>query len=142
MKKLVLISILSALSWSASAQTVSDSDTVTISGAERTIALPDHYSNMWPDQFRDYLGAYSLSNGKILTVFSRGTRVYAKLQDQSAHQLVATAANTFVALDRKLKMRIELRDNGDVGGELLMAVPRESLSGGGTGEQLVSFAFR
>lgn len=142
MKKFALVSILSTLSLVAVAQNASTSDTVTISGTERTISLPSQYYKMWPVEFYEYKGAYSLSDGKSLTLFSRGQKMYAKVQDQDAHEIVAAASNVFVALDEKLKMRIDLHDDGSVGGELLMLVKRDVAGGNGSAEQLVAVAFR
>lgn len=143
MKKLILISILSALSLAATAQSASDTDTVTISGAEQKITLPSNYSKMWPEDFYAYKGSYDLSNGKSLFVFSRGSKMYAQVEDQPGHEIVAATSNTFVALDKQLKMTIDLHDNGDVSGELLMVVkPGGLASGVMTGAQYMAVAFR
>ena len=142
MKKFALVSILSTLSLVAAAQSAPNADTVTISGTERAISLPSQYYKMWPVEFYEYKGAYSLSDGKSLTVFNRGQKMYAKVEGQDAHEIVAAASNVFVALDEKLKMRIDLHDDGSVGGELLMLVKRDVASGAGPSEQLVTVAFR
>lgn len=143
MKKLTLILMLGTLSLGATAQTAPDTSTVTISGTDQAIVLPSKYRKMWPDDFSNYKGAYNLSNGQSLSVFSRGTRMYAKVEDQNDHELVAIAPNTFVALDEKLKMTINLHDDGNVSGELLMKItPDHVASGSGTGEQLLVATFR
>ncbi|HTD05446.1 hypothetical protein [Undibacterium sp.] len=142
MKKLILVSILGALSLAATAQTAPDAGTVTISGAEKVILLPSQHHKMWPDEYNAYKGAYSLSNGQTLSVFSRGSKMYAKLENQDRHEIVATASNVFVALDEKLKMRIDLHDDGNVSGELYMVVtPEHVAKGKGTGGQLMVLAF-
>ena len=47
-----------------------------------------------------------------------------------------------VALDRKLKVRIDHHDDGSVGGELVMVVPAQNLAGGGvTQERIASTMF-
>ena len=56
--------------------------------------------------------------------------MYARIDDQDEHRIIAATSNSFVALDRQLAMRIDLRDDGSVGGEVLMMVPAESLASG------------
>ncbi len=142
MKALALISMLTVLSAVPAVQ-ASDTDTVSIAAPRLRIELPGTIYRMQPGEFRDFVQSYSLSDGKALSLFIRGKTMYAKVQDQPAHQIVAATPNTFVALDQKLKMTIELLDNGDVRGELLMAVPTESVANHGeAGEKLLAVSFR
>lgn len=124
MKKLAFISALGALALAggAFAQT-GGSETVTISGPAHKIEIPERHSHMWPEDYRNYQGGYSLSNGKTLSISARGTRMYAEVDDMGKHELVATAANTFVSKDKKLEMTISLHENGEPTGELYMMVP-------------------
>ncbi|MFZ6645231.1 hypothetical protein ACO0LO_05920 [Undibacterium sp. TJN25] len=143
MKKFAFALILNALSIAAIAQTAPDTETVTIAGIEKPISLPSNYHKMWPNEYREYQGAYMLSNGKTFSVFSKGTKMYAKMEDQERHEIVAIAPNAFVSLDEKLKMRVDLHDDGNVSGELLMLVPRANIAGSGvSSEELVTIAFR
>ncbi len=143
MKKLAFAFMLNALSFAAMAQTAPETETITIAGYEKSISLPGSYHKMWPNEYLEYQGAYMLSNGKTFSVFSKGTKMYAKMEDQERHEIVATAPNVFVALDEKMKMRVDLHDDGNVSGELVMLVPRENVAGSShTGEQLVTIAFR
>ncbi|MES2072473.1 MAG: hypothetical protein V4488_19090 [Pseudomonadota bacterium] len=142
MKAFALISIMAALS-GAPAVKASDTDTVSISAPAPRIELPSKFYKMWPEEFYNYIQSYSLSDGKTLSVFSRGRKMYAAVEGLPAHEIVATASNTFVALDQKLQMTIELLDNGDARGELLMVVPAERIGNrDAAGEKFVAVSFR
>lgn len=125
MRKQMLMAALAALSLSAIAQEASDVDTVTIS-PELRITAPSKIYRMSPEEFYQFKGGYDLSNGMTLSLFSRGRWMYARLNDGERHEIVATSHNAFVAKDQQLQMRIDLHDNGDVGGELLMVVPSKT----------------
>lgn len=129
MKKfLMFLFILSAFSLPSAAQTAAEIDTVTITEPARQITIPSKLYKMWPEEFYKFIGAYDLSNGQVLALFDRGRRMYAKISGQDSHEIVATAENAFVALDRQLQVRIDLHDNGDVSGELIMVVPSQKQS--------------
>lgn len=121
MKKLIVMSTLSLLSLTVSAQTSAEVDTVKIS-ADQSIYLPSQAYGMRSDEFYKFKGAYSLSNGMTLSLFERGRTMYAQIDGQDRHQIIATAANAFVAKDQQLKMRIDLKENGDASGELFYRV--------------------
>ena len=104
-------------------------DTVTITESAEKITIPSRLYKMWPEEFYKFKGGYDLSNGQVLALFDRGRRMYAQIGDQPRHEIVATAQNAFVALDRQLKMRIDLHDNGDASGELYMVVPAQKQPG-------------
>jgi hypothetical protein len=111
--------------------------------SELRIELPDTYKKMWPDQYEAYKGAYNLSNGQTLSIRSFGTNMVAYIDNDKWHKLVAVAPNTFVALDRQLKMEINLLDDGDANGWVHMVVPAQKLSSGEiVPEKVVSFAMR
>lgn len=148
MKKIVLFSIISALSLVTMAQTSTTQtpamqdesavDTVNLSPGNR-ITLPERRYYMSPDQFYDFKGSYSLANGMTLSMYSTSFGLmYARLNNQESHRIIATEANTFVALDKQLKMHIDLKDNGDAGGYVLMALPSQiSANGDVIGDRLV-----
>ncbi len=143
MRKLFLCTVLSALSFSAFAQATNDVDTVTISKPQLRIEIPAKTYRMTSEDFYQFKGVYSLSNGQTLSLSQRGNTQYAQVSDQERHKIVATADNAFVALDKQLQMRIDIKDDGDVTGELLMIVPAQTLSEGSIRkEQLLVANFR
>lgn len=137
MKTLALVSLLTVLS-ATPIVNATEPDTVNIVGPRLTIEQPVPISRMWSQDYYDYKGSYSLSNGGTLSLFSRGRKMYANLEGEPAHEVVATASNTFVALDRKLKMTIDLLPNGEVRGQLLIVLPAERVASGDiTGEKML-----
>jgi hypothetical protein len=141
MNKLILMSLLGALSLGTAAVAApSSSDTVTITGPESKIELPQHQGNMWSEDYYDYLGSYALSNGQTLTLSSRNAKVYAAVGDAARHELVAQASNTFVARDAKLKMTIDLHPDRDASGTLYMVVPADKVALGAA-ERVVKVSF-
>lgn len=145
MKALMLFSILGALSLSAAAQTAQDpadpqQQVVPVKGNEYRIDLPSNHHKMWPSDYYNYINHYSLSNGMTLSISKHGDSMYASVDD-TPHKIAAIAPNTFVALDKQLKMHINLLDNGDVSGDVLMVVPAQKLSDGTVqGERLLYVA--
>jgi hypothetical protein len=135
--------MLNALSFSAAAQSVPDDHTMQITAPSFKIELPAHYRHMRQEDFSDFIRSYDLSNGMTLDLFQRGGQMYAAVSGQDRHEIVAVAPNTFVALDRQLKMTINLPENADANGELIMVVPAHSMAGGGVAsEQLMRVALR
>ena len=55
-------------------------------------------------------------------------------------RIVATGPSSFVALDRKLSVRIDLKPDGDVGGEVLIAMPVGVAANGEPEERVVRLA--
>ncbi|WP_157200919.1 hypothetical protein [Massilia sp. Root351] len=146
MKKLILAALLGAVSMGAgwlpaSAQTAQQEETVTIPAPQLRIDAPTRRHYMDEADFGAFKGGYELSNGQVLVLKRVGTRMYAEVGEMGLHQIVAVSPNTFVALDQKLKVRIDIDRRGDVGGELLMVVPGSSVAGGAP-EQLLRVAFR
>lgn len=140
MHKLILIALLSVLARGVAAQQPA-ADTVHIPAAAERIVLPEHPYHMSEGDFYDYQGTYELSNGQTLRLSSRGYAMYAQVDNERRHRLVAASANSFVAMDRQLKVRIDLGPNDSVGGELVMVVPAAPLAGGGAGERLLVASF-
>lgn len=134
MKTWILAGTLGICALLANAQTLPDSQTVVIPGGRiQTIELPAHKHFMSAQEFSPFRGGYELSNGQVLylrNASSIGAIMYARIDDQEEHRIVASSSDSFVALDRQLAMRIDLRDNGSVGGEVLMVVPAEKLASG------------
>jgi hypothetical protein len=120
-----------------------DTVSVPVRANEPRIDLPERYSKMWPADYDAYKGRYLLSNGKTLSVISRGSNMYAHVDDGQWHKIAAVAPNTFVALDRQLKMEINLAEGAEATGWVTMVVPAWQLSSGETvPEKIVSFAMR
>lgn len=134
MKTWILAGTLGVCALLANAQSLPDSQTVTIPGGRlHTIELPAHRHFMSAETFAPFRGGYELSNGQVLylrNTSSIGAIMYARIDNQDEHRIIATGRNSFVALDRQLAMRIDLRDDGSVGGEVLMRVPAEKLASG------------
>jgi hypothetical protein len=143
MKKFILCSILSALTLPAMAQSTQETETVTISNPALKIELPSKSYRMSSEDFYPFRGKYELSNGQTLSLFERVDGRYAQVSGQPSHKIIAAEHNAFVALDRQLKMRIDIKDNGEVDGELYMLVPSKKQANGEISpEQFVLVAFR
>lgn len=123
MKKLILCAMLSALSLPTLAQTQEPIDTVTIRQPELRIELPVTPYDMSAREFYKFKGSYDLANGQTLSLFERRNTRYAQVSNQEKRQIVAADKNTFVAMDRQLKVRLDIDDNGGATGELWMVVP-------------------
>ena len=132
MKTLILGTLLclAAASTAATAQTLPPEHTVTVPGNAQRIDVPEHPRYMMRQDFKKFVGTYDLSNGDTLELRLAGAVKYARIGQQEEHRIVATDRNAFVALDRQLKVRIDLNDDGSVDGELVMVVPAQNLSGG------------
>ncbi|MDO8040039.1 hypothetical protein [Janthinobacterium sp. SUN137] len=134
MKTWILAGTLGVCALLANAQTLPDNQTVVVPGGRlQTIELPAHRHFMSAESFAPFRGGYELSNGQVLYLRNAGNIgaiMYARINDQEEHRIVATGSDSFVALDQQLAMRIDLRDDGSVGGEVLMRVPAEKLASG------------
>ncbi|MDQ4624510.1 hypothetical protein [Janthinobacterium lividum] len=134
MKTWILAGTLGVCALLANAQTLPDSQTVVVPGGRlHMIELPAHKHFMSAERFAPFRGGYELSNGQVLYLRNAGTigaMMYARIDDQEEHRIIATGSDSFVALDQQLAMRIDLRDDGSVGGEVLMRVPAEKLASG------------
>jgi len=142
MKTLFTASILGLASAAAFAQPASDSNTVTITGSQRVIMLPEAPRAMSAQEFGSYTGSYELADGNSIALFTRGGVKYAAVHGQSAHALVAKSGNTFVAKDRQLAVTIEKGVDGKVSGEVLMALNGEQVADDATPQRAVSVALR
>jgi len=148
--KSVLLSATLALALAGTAQSQSqdqsepipDSQRVAVPAHNLSIDLPARPYRMWRSEFKQFAGGYDLSNGDTLELRRDGTAMYARIGKQEEHRIIASGRNAFVALDRKLKVRIDHHDDGSVGGELVMVVPAQNLAGGGvTQERIASTMF-
>jgi hypothetical protein len=131
-----------ALCASMGAQAQQSDESVTVPAPRLSIDLPDHRYHMDDWQMRQFRGSYTLDNGQTLHLRGGGTAVYGEIDELGPHRMVAIRPNTFVALDRKLQVRIDFDQNDDAGGEVLMAVPQRNLASGEITEQVVRLATR
>jgi hypothetical protein len=99
-------------------------------GDQPRIELPERYRSMWAQDYDDYRRGYALSNGQTLSIAPKGMQMYARIDDGQWHRIVVAAPNTFVALDRQLKMEIKLLDDERVSGSVTMVVPGQTLANG------------
>ncbi len=139
MKTLLIASVLALAAATASAQPTSTGNTVTITGNQPVIDLPSMPYVMHAQEFGRYIGSYDLSNGKSIHLFVRAGTKYAAIEGEAEHVLVAASDNSFVAKDRQLAVTIDLHENGSVGGEVLMTVPKR-LADGTTESRVVKVA--
>lgn len=121
---------LAAASLAASAQNLPQDKTVDVPGHALRIDVPARPHYMPREDFQQFAGTYELSNGDTLQLRRSGGAMYARIGKQDEHRIVATSRNAFVALDRQLKVRIDHRDDGSVGGELVMVVPAQRMADG------------
>ena len=145
MKKLILAVMLGAASLAAVAQTDTPAGSVQVPGQTLRIELPDMPLFMDRSQTSVFRGAYSLSNGQVLHMrsYGMGAALYGEIDEQGPRKMVAAGPNTFVALDRSLKVTIVEQPNGDAGGEVLMKVPAARLADGSWQQaQVVSASVR
>ncbi|MYM24753.1 hypothetical protein GTP46_19130 [Duganella sp. FT135W] len=117
-------------------------ESVTIPAPRLTIDQPVRRNYIDPVELREYRGSYELSNGQILKLTGVGLIIYGEVGDMGQHRMVATRKNTFVALDRKLQVRINRAEDGEPGGEVLMAVPYQVAGSGEIAERVVRLAAR
>jgi len=126
----------------SNAQSRQEGESVTIPAPRLQIVVPEHTYRMDRRDFEEYSGGYELSNGQTLTLRHNGFAMYASLDGQEPHRIVATGRNSFVALDRKLQVKLDLQPDGKVGGEVLIALPSQTLADGSRQDLVVSQALR
>ena len=112
MKRLVAAGSLLAFALTAYAQSTGD-QTVLVPAAKSVVR-----TYIAPDEFSKYKGAYDLSNGKTLWLIRKQTRIYAKVDDQSEHEITRTGSGKFAALDGKMAMELKFADDDSVSGHL------------------------
>jgi hypothetical protein len=124
------------------AQAQQQDESVTVQAPRLTIDLPDRPYNIAASELREFRGSYELANGQILRLSGVGKAMYGEIDELGEHRLVPSNHNTFVALDRKLQVRIDREQYGEPGGEVLMVVPSRNLATGEIVEQVVRLAAR
>jgi len=130
MKKIILAVLLGVASLGAFAQQADES--VQVPGRALKIELPAMPLHLDRDQSGVFRGSYTLSNGQVLHLrqYGSGPALYAEIDQQGMRKLVAASPNSFVAADRSLKVTLELKPDGDAGGEVLMRAPAQRMADG------------
>ncbi|MQA42756.1 hypothetical protein [Rugamonas aquatica] len=148
MKTMCLAVVLGSLALSPAAlaqQTDSGQEPVSVpvKANQLRIELPDAYYKMWPEDYRDLIGSYTLSNGQTLSIVGRGVNMFAYVDQDRPHKIVATTRGTFVALDKQLKVELDLKAEGGPKGWITMVVPAQNLADGQfVPEQVLYIAMR
>ncbi|GJJ00171.1 hypothetical protein RugamoR64_07090 [Duganella rhizosphaerae] len=145
MKTLCLAVVVGGLALSPALQAQQSDDTVRVPvpANQARIELPAAYYKMWPEDYRDLVARYSLSNGQTLSIVARGMSMYAFVDQDRPHKIVNVSRNTYVALDRQLKLEIDRQDENEVHGWLTMVVPPHNLADGSfIPERTVQLALR
>jgi hypothetical protein len=129
MKNLTLGLTIASLSLAAMGQDMSsdkpmsNDNQVTITAP--AIQMPDQTYSMDRSELNKFKGWYELSNGGELSLFSQRGVLYAQVEGQPQHEIVATTPDTFVAKDLQLKLVLDQdvdTNEGDVVvGRLIMA---------------------
>lgn len=130
MKNRIISCIVIAASTLATAQVLPPERTVEVPALSLRITPPAQPRYISREDFQPYAGEYTLANGQTLRLRQYGGLLYAKVGNGEEHRIVAAAPNLFVALDRKLKVRIDRRDDGTLKGELVMMVPPQRMADG------------
>jgi hypothetical protein len=124
MKRLVLLSMLAGLSMGAVAQSSPDNlGSVKIPLPSMSITLPEHTNRVYLGRFDSVVGAYDLSNGRLLRLSMQGNRKYAEVDGMPKTEVIATNEYEYVGVDRSLKINLTEPLFGYVKGTLLIATP-------------------
>lgn len=133
MKRIVAAGSLFALALTAFAQ----------STAEQKVIIPAskevQRTYMSPEDFAKYKGAYELSNGKTLYLTRRQTHLFAKVDDQSEHEIYRSGTGKFDAPDGKMSMELRFAADDSVSGELTYVDETPAVAG--LAPQVISIQF-
>ncbi|MET0856437.1 MAG: hypothetical protein ABWY27_06795 [Telluria sp.] len=129
MKRFLLATCLATLALAATAQTAPEDTSVRIPGYQ--IQLPEQPYRLMPGDFNDFKGAYDMSNGDTMVLRQYGRKLFAEIGDGPRTEIIPAARNEFVSLDEHLKMTLNRNSDGLVKGELLMALPRQTMGQAG-----------
>ena len=115
MKNGLIYAIVIASSTLATAQVLPPDRSVSVPALSLRITAPDQPRYISAEEFKSYAGEYALANGQTLRLRrASGGAMYARIGNQEEHRIVGAGKNVFVALNRKLKLRIEHRRDGSV----------------------------
>jgi hypothetical protein len=122
MKNPIVFLALTTAAFAVIAQTASEVPTVKITASQNSYSSMQTYE-MSPEEFNKFKGAYTLTNGMVLSLFENDRTRYAQIDDSNQHEIIAVAPNAFVAQDKQLRMRIDLSEDGKGRGELNYLLP-------------------
>lgn len=145
MKNFFFAAMLGAMSLTATAQTASKDETVNVPGSALKIELPAKPLHLMREDTDQYRGGYMLSNGQMLYLRTYGqhSALYGEISGQGMRKMVAASPNTFVAVDRSLKVTINLTSDDVASGEVLIAQPSQRMADGSwSKEKVVSTVLR
>ncbi len=125
LKRFFLAICLGAVALTATAQTAPEDAAVRIPGYR--IALPQQPYRLMPGDFNDFKGAYAMSNGQTMVLRQYGRTLFAEIGDEPRTEIIAVARNQFVSVDEQLRMTLNRSFDGLVNGELLMALPPQTI---------------
>ena len=113
MKRLAAAGCLLAFAMTAIAQ----------SSGEQQVVVPASKAQlqrtyMAPGDFAQYKGSYDLSNGKTLHLTRKQTRMYARVDQQTEHEITRAGHGRFQALDGRMAMHLVFAPDDTVHGEL------------------------
>ena len=103
MRTLTLLTILGAVSLSASAFAAPSVTPDASSSAMNVQLIPGSSYKLRPVEFDGVQGTYNLANGQTLKVSAEHRKLYAEI-GQNKTELVAVAQNTFVSRDEDMKL--------------------------------------
>lgn len=114
MKNTLMLCALAGYMLVAVAQVAERAGTVNVPAPKQEAAY-----KMSPIEFKNYDLDYKLSNGMALylsTGFKK--KMFAQVDNQTMHEIVAVSPGVFVALDGKLFLNLQLDSSGNASGEL------------------------
>ena len=120
MKATILAALLCTLPTLAAADPVGVSDQPTVRVPARTLDVPAARWSMQLTNFSSYQGAWDLSDGRVLALTTRGGHMYAEIEGMDKRELVAIGSNSFVAVDRSMRLNLARDMAGEVSGEVLL----------------------
>ncbi|HEY5801240.1 MAG TPA: hypothetical protein VIT92_13525 [Burkholderiaceae bacterium] len=110
MRTLLNLALASAIAATAPAMAQSQpatsppSDETVSVRAPQIIELPRQLNQMWPNEFEEISGIYTLSNGKHMVLSMDGTRMYATIDGGRRTRIVAESPYVFIARDKQFKI--------------------------------------
>lgn len=123
MKATFLSALLCVLPCVVAAQSVDRQGSTVRVPAPLSIDLPARAVSSALTNFDIYKGAYDLSDGRTLYLTKRGPSMFAEVDGRDKVQVIASNMNTFVAVDRSMKLDLGLNLDGEVRGDVLLASP-------------------
>jgi hypothetical protein len=139
MKATILTALLCALPCLVAAQSVEKGESTVRVPAPLSIDLPARALSGALSNWDVYKGAYDLSDGRTISLTQRGRMMFAEVDGRDKVQVVAADMNTFVAMDRSMKLNLNRNIEGEVRGDVLLASPADAVTGLSAAPVLLSF---